>query len=386
MFNFVRFLISAYLRTRSDSALRILIYIAQTGIAISALITYLAFSALLGIQKKLEQRILDSLPHMEIYSDNVSDLLNSIPQDVISYVRESSIFFREKGWIVSGNIVEPVTVIAYYDKLPFFLHPLNSYSVASSYLDERVISSIDIYEKGFVELVLPKVTLSPMGLTPLRIPLSVEGVLKNSEVLDEQFLALDIKKLPFPENDTKVLAFLFKDPYVAIDLKEKLQSEFPYSAIYTWKDLNKEVYFAFVVERVILGVFITLIFLLSSISVLVFLVFMTTLKKRDISILEFIGIDRGVISYVFGGVGVVTVSKSALVGLLVALPTAYFLDKWRVVSLPRKVYFVDYLPFEVSLLLAILILFIASCIGFLFSLIFVRFLDYFVGERVVFGS
>ena len=93
-----------------------------------------------------------------------------------------------------------------------------------------------------------------------------------------------------------------------------------------------------------LGVF--LIVVVASLALVSGLMLILSAKRREIGMLQAMGAGGAMVRRIFLWLAALLAGAGALAGLTVGALAALALDRWRVLSLPNDVYFLDYVPFD----------------------------------------
>ena len=135
------------------------------------------------------------------------------------------------------------------------------------------------------------------------------------------------------------------DPWKAHDVAAKLQTRlrFPYWTN-DWMELNSSLFSALKLEKLAMAVILFLIVLVAAFNIISTLIMVVADKTREIGILKSMGLTSGSVLRIFVlqglAVGIIGTALGAAGGL--ALVEA--LDRYKFVTLPGDVYFIDTLP------------------------------------------
>jgi lipoprotein-releasing system permease protein len=158
------------------------------------------------------------------------------------------------------------------------------------------------------------------------------------------------------------------DPWQAQQVADRLHRELgPGYYTNNWMDLNASLFSALKLEKLAMGVILSLIVIVAAFNIISTLIMVVTDKTREIGILKSMGMtDRGVLRiFIAQGltIGVIGTALGALGGLLLV----ELLDRYKFIDLPADVYFIDTLPvaldgldFAVIIAASILIAFAAT--------------------------
>ncbi|MEO8703346.1 MAG: ABC transporter permease [Kofleriaceae bacterium] len=149
-----------------------------------------------------------------------------------------------------------------------------------------------------------------------------------------------------------------KDVERAGEIAAALETELgsPYEVI-GWYELNKNLFDALAIQKVILIVILTLIILVAAVNMVSALTMMVVDKTREIAILKSMGSTTGGVSRIFRVVGLSIGAIGTVIGLVIGLITCEVVGAYGY-PLDPKVYLIDHLPvvirpFEVLLIAGI---------------------------------
>jgi lipoprotein-releasing system permease protein len=116
-----------------------------------------------------------------------------------------------------------------------------------------------------------------------------------------------------------------------------------------WRELNRNLFTALEIQKVILSLVIATIILVAAFNVIATLIMVVLEKKREIAILKAMGARSGSILLVFMVQGVLIGLVGTLLGLLLGGGVCLYLERFEF-PLDPAVYLIDHLPVRTSLL------------------------------------
>ncbi len=159
-----------------------------------------------------------------------------------------------------------------------------------------------------------------------------------------------------------------KNPYKAAEFAKKISKILPIDyRIVTWIEMNRSLFSALKLEKLAMFVILILIIVVASFSIVAMLMLLVVQKTRDIGILRALGVTSRGIKRIFMMVGGFVGLFGAVGGGIFGVIVNFLIGKYRLISLPPDVYFVDHLPVQtrfsdvVTIIVAtFLIIFIAT--------------------------
>jgi lipoprotein-releasing system permease protein len=136
----------------------------------------------------------------------------------------------------------------------------------------------------------------------------------------------------------------------------------------TWIDLNKPLFSALKLEKIVLFVTIGLIVFVAALNIVTTLIMMVMEKQRDIAILTAMGATQKTIMWVFVLQGLVIGMIGTFLGAVLGIGISRVLDAYKLIRLQAEVYSIPYVPFHVKIPDVALVCGTALLISFLATL------------------
>jgi lipoprotein-releasing system permease protein len=204
-----------------------------------------------------------------------------------------------------------------------------------------------------VQLLAPRLTLSPFGNIPKLVTLQVTGILRTGYYLyDTEFLYVDVdlaRSLFSAQGRVSSVQVRLSDPSSLDRVRSRLQAAL--GADYRVLDLvgsNAEFFKALRMERILLFLAIGLIVMVAALNIISTLVLMVMEKVRDIGILRSMGASRSDIRNIFLFQGMVIGVVGTILGAILGTAACVILDRTRAIPLSLDVYPLPYVPFVTS--------------------------------------
>jgi lipoprotein-releasing system permease protein len=137
-----------------------------------------------------------------------------------------------------------------------------------------------------------------------------------------------------------------------------------FKSVETWKEKNSSLFFALLMEKTMIGIFLGLAGVVASTSILTVLALIMSQKQSDIAILKTLGLSNRKTLLLFTQMGL-WISLSAIsVGTILGLLVSYYLEKNPLQVLPH-IYYDASIPAYVDLRFAGLVLVVSTILAFL---------------------
>lgn len=365
---FPLFVALRYLRsTRRDAFVTFLSATAAGGVALGVAALILSLAALSGFQDKLRDEVLDRTPQIEILlpvevdPEAALELVNSTPG-----VEATQLLVRGRGWLLAVGRGRPVEIIGFGGDLPEQF-PGATERRSGFYISDRLLDSWGLELGQVVEVVTPRPTLTPVGPQPRVRRLTVAGTFAAGQAEQEERIALP---LPVAEDllgaGSRRILVACEDLDQALGVADELRGRLPAgSSANTWRDLNQTLLFALRLEKSLMFIAVFLIVVPAAMALVSDLMLILASKQSEMGMLGAMGTRPDTLRQIFLWLGTLLVALGATTGLALGIGGAWILDRYRLLELPKEVYFLDHVPFlvrsqdVVMILLATVVLTIA---------------------------
>lgn len=350
-----------YLRsTRKDAFISLLSRITGAGLAVGVAALIVALAALSGFQSRLLGDVQRRTPALQVEIPAAADeaaivkLLAADPE-VASVQR----LLYGRGWLRGGEAIEPVEIIGAEGELPKWLVTSGPEREVREVGDGLWISSPRAARWGVVvgdvlEIVSPRMTLSPRGPVPRSRRLPVEGEHDPGQadehhaqrvvmpyalavnLIDDSDRRLGVE----PANGVSV-------ERLAAGLRERFGEGDAAPRVVTWRDANRALLFVLRLEKAAIFLAVALIVIVASFALVAALSLILTAKRGEVGILAAMGASQRRLRLVFVLLGGMLAGLGTAAGGALGVLLAWTFDRFRLIRLPGDVYIVDHVPFLV---------------------------------------
>ncbi|HEX7050067.1 MAG TPA: ABC transporter permease [Longimicrobiales bacterium] len=383
-----------YLASRRQGRFLSLITLIAVGgitLGVTALITVIA--VMTGLQRDLQAKILGSNPHVYVFEQGGGFRLGRWSQ-VLEQVRgvpgvagaepfiltQVAVLPAETEYAQFGTLYgidtnsdgPPLTQIQ--EKLrsgEYALGPTQS-GLPGVLVGSGLAAKLGILPGDVIRTVSPEnIRTGPLGeLVPVIRQFEVTGTFTTGMYeYDNQNLYTDLASaqdlLGLPADTVSGIAVNVTDAWEAAEISEQLGAllGFPYWT-QDWMSLNANLFSALKLEKLAMGVILSLIIVVAAFNIISTLIMVVTNKTREIGILKSIGMtDRRVLRiFILQGLAIGVIGT--VLGTAGGLTLVWLLDRYRFITLPGDVYMVDTLPVALDPLDLVLILALSILIAF----------------------
>ncbi len=222
-----------------------------------------------------------------------------------------------------------------------------------------------------LKVFYPKGKLTPLGMTASEKTFRVGAIFESGLFdIDSSWAYVPIaaarRLFSFPPDSASFLQFNTDslddvDP-IAAEIRTKAGSGFITT---TWAEINKPLFSALKLEKLILFLTIGLIVLVASLNIVTTLIMMVLEKQGDIAILTAMGATAKTIHKVFLFQGLIIGLIGTALGDFLGIAICWFLDAYKLIKLEAAVYSIPYVPFQLRTWDVILVSATAILISFL---------------------
>jgi lipoprotein-releasing system permease protein len=343
-----------YLRsTRRDAFASFLSAVAAGGIALGVAALILSLAVISGFQSALRGELLSRTPQIEVeLPPGLGDGSVAAREAVrhVPGVVSAELQVQGGGWLVSGNNVDAVRLVGYDGAVPSTF-PGAVGEPAGLYVPTALSARWGLVPGKTVNLVSPRPTLSPFGPQPRVRTLTLAGTYESGRTQeDRERVALPraVAETLLGTSERQIVATA-ADLDAALDVAERLGPVLPEgSVVRTWQDLNRPLLFALRLEKALMFVAVSLIVLVAALALVADLALIISNKRPEIGILGTMGATPAALRNAFLILGGMVAGSGALVGTLLGAGGAWVMDHFRLLPVPGRVYFLDYVPFLVQ--------------------------------------
>lgn len=341
-----------YLKSgRKDAFVTFLSAVAGGGIAVGVFALILALSALAGFQSALRDEILVRTPEVEVEVDHrdaataIRDRLLSMPEVVSAQVTATG-----AGWIAHRGSIRPVSILGYEGAVPV-VFPGAEGRPSGLYITDSLANLWVLAPGEVVEIASSRPTLTPLGPQPRVVRLAVTDSFEGgvAEQRDRIALPLTAAEGLFGHSEYRVLVET-GDLDTALAVATRLRSERDDVRVSSWQDLNRPLFFALRLEKTMMFLAVLLIVVVAALALVSDIHLIVASKRREIGILGAMGATRRSITSTFVILGAAIGLAGVSVGGILGSSLAWLLGRYELLRLPASIYFLDHVPFELSLL------------------------------------
>ena len=200
-----------------------------------------------------------------------------------------------------------------------------------------------------ITIVAPRTRLTPFGPVPIMKRYRIAEILPPATDERSAEGTLDVSEMErlFGTNGPTSIE-MYGDAAEVDAIQQKLTAEFPNVQVKTWKQINRPLFLALRLEKVVMFATISLIIFVAALNLISSLSMLILEKRPGVGILRTLGATEKTILTIFLAVGLLIGIGGTLVGNFFGLGFAWAANRYHLVPLPSDIYFISYLPFAVE--------------------------------------
>jgi lipoprotein-releasing system permease protein len=232
--------------------------------------------------------------------------------------------------------------------------PLESDTDIAVTRDFAAALSLDIGET--VTVVAPRTRLTPFGPMPVwrkyriarLIPLGTEGPSSDDSFAADGILNLREIESLFGTGGQPTSIEMYGQEDRAEEIQGKLAARFPGVQVKTWKEINRPLFLALRLEKIVMFVTISMIIFVAALNLISSLSMLILEKRPSVGVLRTLGATERTILTIFLEVGLLIGLSGTVLGNVFGLSIAWAVNHYHLVPLPAGIYPIAYLPLTID--------------------------------------
>ncbi|MBC7465183.1 MAG: ABC transporter permease [Bdellovibrio sp.] len=229
--------------------------------------------------------------------------------------------------------------------------------------------SLGLLEGDEITLIPPETLLLSSLETPLFQKVTVRRIITTDLYdLDSKLVMFNLNKTLLSFSKTLSLKRGYHAWLSSVGRADSIKKDLAAKNILseTWQEKNSDLFFALLMEKTMIGVFLGLAGLIASSSILTVLALLLSQKKRDIAIIKTLGLSQEKTLWLFTKMGLWISCSAIVLGTVIGLSVSYYLQ-YNPVHLLPNIYYDSSLPALVDLSFVFGVLLISLLLAFLGS-------------------
>ncbi|MFO7981571.1 MAG: ABC transporter permease [Candidatus Aminicenantes bacterium] len=373
---------------RKQAFISVITLISVLGITIGVMALIIAIALITGFQKDVQNKILGATSHImisDLSGNGISDYQPFIEEmekneqvtEVIPVAYKTVLIrgpYKNSGVVLRGlDFKREETISFWKDRLDRGTVPDSETDTGNILLGWDLSFEIGAGVGDVVTVLSLSNRLTPTGLFPNIKKLRVTGIFRTG--LYEYDASTALVNLETAQNiigiDDRInlVQIKIKDIFKAPEFKEEIRNIMP-SETYatTWMEMNESLFSALKLEKKLMFFTIALIILVAALNIIATLILMVMEKTKDIGILMAMGATSKSIRKIFFLQGATIGTLGTLIGTVLGLVWCWMANTFELIKVPVDIYQIPFVPFKISILDLLIIVFSAILISFVSTL------------------
>lgn len=218
------------------------------------------------------------------------------------------------------------------------------------YLTRGFAVSLGLDVGEFVTVVAPRMRLTPFGPVPVmkRYRIAKLVTARDQNDMSDAWLSRDEATSLFGTAGRPTAIEMYGPSARAEDVQQSLAAKFPRLQFKTWKEINRPLFLALRLEKIVMFATISLIIFVAALNLVSSLSMLILEKRPSVGVLRTLGATERTIRSLFLQLGLLIGLTGTLLGNFVGIGLSWAANRWHLVPLPTEIYFISYLPFRLD--------------------------------------
>lgn len=219
------------------------------------------------------------------------------------------------------------------------------------FLTRNFAAALGLSLGDLVTVVVPRTRLTPFGPAPVwrkyRITRILPPPASEERAGDGYMPEAEAESLFGLTGPTSIE--MYGPSERAEETQARLAERFPRVQVKTWKEINRPLFLALRLEKIVMFATISLIIFVAALNLISSMSMLIMEKRPAVGVLRTLGATQRNVLSIFLQVGVLIGLAGTLLGNCFGLGVAWAANHYHLVPLPRDIYFISYLPFSIDL-------------------------------------
>jgi len=202
-----------------------------------------------------------------------------------------------------------------------------------------------------VTIVAPRTRLTPFGPAPVWKRYIVTAVVPptTSDKTYDVLMPFEEASSIFDTNGLPTSIEMFSEGMADFDAPKRLiGAEFPEVLVKTWQDINRPLFLALRLEKMVMFATISLIIFVAALNLISSLSMLIVEKRPQVGVLRTLGASERSILLIFTGLGLLIGLMGTLAGNAIGLGFSWAANRYQLIPLPGEMYYLSHIPFVID--------------------------------------
>ncbi|HSP17432.1 MAG TPA: FtsX-like permease family protein [Thermoanaerobaculia bacterium] len=317
--------------------------ISMLGLAVGVFVLLISIALLSGLQGQIKERLIATSPQLLIEPAGSNTIAGG--DAIVAAAKRLGV--REVHPIISG-IAWGANETERRGR-PMRIHssaqPVESGSIVVS---RDSAAALGLNTGDAITIVAPRMRLTPFGPVPVTRRYRIGRVIVPTETGTDAWLPAADASSFFGTSGEPTSIEMHGDAARAEEIQSALAAQFPNVQVKTWKEINRPLFLALRLEKIVMFATISLIIFVAALNLISSLSMLIVEKRPAVGVLRTLGASERTILLVFLQVGLLIGITGTILGNIFGIGLAWAANRYELIPLPRDIYFVSYLPFALD--------------------------------------
>jgi lipoprotein-releasing system permease protein len=318
--------------------------ISMLGLAVGVAVLLISLALLSGLQGQIKSRLISSSPQLLIEGSGTNTI-----DDADAIVAEA----KRMGVPTIHPLVTGIVWGANEEERrgrPLRIRSGNLKDDDAVALSRDAAASLGLTTGDNVVVVAPRTRLTPFGPMPIwrKYRITRLDMPAGDEHASEAVVSPGEASKLFGTGGKPTSIEMYGEADRAEDIQAALAKRFPNVQVKTWKEINRPLFLALRLEKIVMFATISLIIFVAALNLISSLSMLILEKRPAVGVLRTLGATERTILTLFLEVGLLIGLTGTILGNVFGLGFSWAANRFHFIPLPADIYFVAYLPFKLE--------------------------------------
>lgn len=327
--------------------------ISMLGLAVGVATLLISIALLTGLQGQITGRLIDSSPQILVEPTGQNSIDGA--DAVVAAARGLGMvdvrpFVSGIAWCANADrsAGRPMRVRSATENVAAV--PAAIKDASHILLTRGFAASLGVDAGDFVTVIAPRTRLTPFGPVPVMKRYQIEQLILSNDhdETTDAWLSTGEASSLFGTDGRPTAIEMYGLSARAEEIQAALSSRFPRLQFKTWKEINRPLFLALRLEKIVMFATISLIILVAALNLVSSLSMLILEKRPSVGVLRTLGATEKNIRSLFMQLGLLIGLTGALLGNILGIGLSWAANRWHLVPLPAEIYFISYLPFTLD--------------------------------------
>ena len=235
------------------------------------------------------------------------------------------------------------------------------------FLTRGYAASLSLDAGDALTVIAPRMRLTPFGPVPVMRRYRITRIVlpPSEEQNTDAWLAYDQASTLFGTTEGPTAIEMFGPAERAEEIQGSLAGRFGGAQFKTWKEINRPLFLALRLEKIVMFATISLIIFVAALNLVSSLSMLILEKRPSVGVLRTLGATERNILALFMQLGLLIGITGTILGNVFGIGLSWAANRWHLIPLPPDMYFISYLPFSLDVQDVVGVNVVAICLSIL---------------------